>query len=81
MEDSWSRWAVLSRKDEQPPIILAAYEMGRNMQLFLKRVTGEALFPAAFSEELKDKYEFVTLVTRVPQGRMEDVGRESREGS
>lgn len=55
--------------------------MGRNMQLFLKRVTGEALFPAAFSEELEDKYEFVTLVTRVPQGRMEDLGKESREGS
>lgn len=45
MEDSWSRWAVLSKKVGPPPINLAAYKMERNVQLLLERVAGETLFP------------------------------------
>lgn len=45
IDDSWSRWIVLSKKHGQPPIILAAYEMERNGQLFCERVAEETLFP------------------------------------
>lgn len=79
MDDSWSRWAGLNKEDGQSPTILAAHEMGRNMQLLLKEGSRKSTIPwgepcillrqeaeRAFSEECE---EFVTIWNKSSTGR------------
>lgn len=53
VEDSWSQRAVLSKKGGQPLIILAGYEVERNVQLLPDWVAGEALFPGVSQGSFK----------------------------